>query len=55
MSGTSVATPMIAGVCALLKMQHPTYSPDKIKHLLLNLCHPLTHNKNDEGYGYIKF
>lgn len=55
MSGTSVATPMIAGICALLVNQHPTYSPDKIKHTLLNLCHPLTHNKNDEGYGYIKF
>jgi serine protease AprX len=55
MSGTSVATPMVAGICATLSQQHPKYSPDKIKHTLLNLCHPLTHNKNDEGFGYIKF
>ncbi|MBQ3502724.1 MAG: S8 family peptidase [Clostridia bacterium] len=55
MSGTSVATPMIAGICALLSSNHPNYSPDKIKHALLNMCTPLTHNKNDEGFGYIKF
>lgn len=55
MSGTSVATPMIAGICALISSKHPNYSPDKIKHTLLNMCTPLTHNKNDEGYGYIQF
>ena len=55
MSGTSVATPMIAGICAILSSQNPTFSPDKIKHTLLNLCHPLTHNKNEEGYGYLQF
>lgn len=55
MSGTSVATPIIAGICAKLIYQHPNASPDKIKHILLNMCTPLTHDKNDEGYGYIKF
>ena len=54
MSGTSVAAPMIAGVCAILCTQNPHASPDKIKHILLNMCKPLTHNKNDEGFGYIK-
>lgn len=54
MSGTSVATPIIAGICAMLVNQNPQSSPDKIKHNLLNLCTPLTHNKNDEGFGYIK-
>ncbi|MBO5910502.1 MAG: S8 family serine peptidase, partial [Clostridia bacterium] len=54
MSGTSVATPMIAGICAQLISKHPTYSPDRIKHDLLNMCYPLTHNKNEEGYGYVK-
>ncbi len=54
MSGTSVATPMIAGICAKILNQHPNFSPDKVKHTLLNLCHPLTHDKNDEGYGYIQ-
>lgn len=55
MSGTSVATPMIAGICAIMSSKNPKYSPDKIKHILLDMCHPLTHNKNEEGYGYIKF
>ena len=55
MSVTSVATPIIAGICAILVSQNPKSSPDKIKHTLLNMCHPLTHNKNDEGFGYIKF
>lgn len=55
MSGTSVATPMIAGICAIMLAHTPNQSPDKIKHTLLTLCHPLTHNKNEEGYGYIKF
>ena len=54
MSGTSVATPMIAGICAKILNQHPNFSPDKVKHTLLNLCRPLTHEKNDEGYGYIQ-
>lgn len=54
MSGTSVATPIIAGICAILVSQNPKASPDKIKHTLLNMAHPLTHNKNDEGFGYIK-
>ena len=55
MSGTSVATPMIAGICANILCQNPNFSPDKVKHSLLRLCRPLTHDKNDEGYGYIKF
>ena len=54
MSGTSVATPMIAGICAILCSQNPHASPDKIKHTLVNMCKPLTHNKNDEGFGYVK-
>ena len=54
MSGTSVATPIIAGICAILVSQTPHASPDKIKHTILNLAHPLTHSKNDEGFGYIK-
>ena len=55
MSGTSVATPIIAGICARLCANLPQSSPDKIKYNLLNLCTPLTHNKNEEGYGYLKF
>lgn len=55
MSGTSVATPMIAGICALMLANNPKLSPDKVKLHLINLCNPLTHNKNEEGYGYLQF
>lgn len=55
MSGTSVATPMIAGICALILASNPKLSPDKVKYNLLNICKPLTHNKNEEGYGYLQF
>lgn len=55
MSGTSVAAPIVAGVCSQILCQKPSASPDKVKHILLNSCTPITHNKNDEGYGYVKF
>ncbi len=54
MSGTSVATPIVAGICSRMIAQNPKSNPDKIKYTLLNQCTPLTHNKNDEGFGYIK-
>ena len=53
MSGTSVATPIVAGVCCLLLEKYPKLSPNQIKYLLLNHCKPLTKNKNLEGYGII--
>lgn len=55
MSGASVATPMIAGICALMLANSPKLSPDKVKYNLINMCKPLTHNKNEEGYGYLQF
>lgn len=55
MSGTSVATPFIAGVCAILKQKFPSYSPDQIKYFLLKNCIHLDYDKNNEGFGYIKF
>ena len=52
LSGTSVATPMVAGLCALLLEKEPLLKPFEIKKLLLNSCKPITYNKNLEGYGY---
>lgn len=34
MSGTSVAAPLVSGICALILQQHPEYSPLKIKEIL---------------------
>ena len=54
MSGTSVATPIVAGVCALILEKYPRISPNQLKYILLNNCESLTKNKNYEGYGIIK-
>lgn len=55
LSGTSVATPMIAGISALLLENNPNISPFEIKKTLLTCSRPITFNKNFEGYGYPNF
>ena len=52
LSGTSVATPMVAGLCALIVEQRPNLKPIEVKKTLLNCCKPICYNKNLEGYGY---
>ena len=54
MSGTSVATPMIAGVCYLLILKYPNITPDQLKIRLLRNCQPISRNKNEEGFGLLK-
>ena len=51
LSGTSVASPMIAGLCALIKEREKNFSPNQIKSILLSLCKPAFFNRNLEGYG----
>ncbi len=53
MSGTSVSTPMVAGICSILKSINPTYTPDQIKYMLISACTPIEGNKNKEGFGYL--
>lgn len=53
MSGTSVSTPMVAGICSILKSINPRYTPDQIKYMLLSACTPIEHDRNKEGYGYL--
>lgn len=55
LSGTSVATPMVAGLCALLLEQNSKLKPIEVKRLLLSCCKPITYNKNLEGFGYPQF
>ncbi len=38
-SGTSMATPHVAGVAALLKQEHPLWPPEKIKAVIVNSAH----------------
>lgn len=55
MSGTSVATPFVAGICAIIKSRYPNAKNYEIKKFLLNNCTKITGNKNIEGEGYINF
>lgn len=53
MSGTSVATPMIAGICMLICSKFPNLSPDYIKVRLLSNCKKISGNQNEEGFGLL--
>lgn len=53
MSGTSVATPIVAGVVSRLIKKYPNHTPDQIKKVLINNCHPITGDRNSEGFGWL--
>lgn len=56
MSGTSVSTPIIAGVCALIQEKYKkTLTPIQVKEILLSNCHTLGLDRNSQGYGYLSF
>ena len=55
MSGTSVATPIVAGVCAIIKSKYPNTTNNEIKKFLLSHCTKITGNVDTEGAGYLKF
>lgn len=48
-SGTSAASPMVAGVCALLKQADPHLSPNDIKNILRHTARDITVGKNAHG------
>lgn len=51
LSGTSVATPMIAGLACLMLERHKDLTPEQIKNNLLSSCKPLGFEMNLEGFG----
>ena len=57
MTGTSMATPHVAGAVALIKQAHPDWTPDEIKHALrMTATETGTergHDYNVKGYGQI--
>ena len=53
MSGTSVATPMVAGIVALMYCKSPQITPDQIKIKLLRNCKQIVYDRNQEGFGLI--
>ena len=52
-SGTSMATPHIAGAAALIKQAHPDWSPEEIKMVLRNTALDLGYDIYTQGYGMI--
>lgn len=51
LSGTSVATPMIAGLSCLILEKDENLKPFQVKNLLLQMCQPLGFEMYQEGYG----
>lgn len=50
-NGTSMATPHVAGVAALILQQYPTSTPDEVKHLLEATATDLGAPGRDQLYG----
>ena len=55
MSGTSMATPEVAGIAALLLQAHPYLQPEDVKSILMNTADPLskTYSVFEEGAGRV--
>ena len=51
-SGTSMATPMISGVVALVKYAHPTYSQITVENKLFSTAKDLGSTGKDTSYGW---
>ena len=52
-SGTSMATPHVAGLIALIKQKNPTWTPQEIKNALKNTAVNLGYDHNTQGYGRV--
>lgn len=52
-NGTSMASPHVAGLVALMLERQPALRPMMIKKLLEDTCEPITFQPNQAGYGVI--
>ncbi|MCX5904588.1 MAG: S8 family serine peptidase [Proteobacteria bacterium] len=52
LSGTSMATPHVSGVAALIKAKHPAWGPQQIRDALINSAEDLGTPGRDDEYGY---
>lgn len=52
LNGTSMATPMVAGVVALVKSAHPAYSPASVENALFTSAKRLGRIGKDSTYGW---
>lgn len=54
LSGTSMATPICAGIVAQLLQKELNLSPDQVKEQLINACEDLGQPPNVQGHGQVK-
>lgn len=53
LSGTSMATPIVAGVAAQLLQADPTLTPEQVKQLITDTAESLGEEANAEGHGLV--
>ncbi|HWI54704.1 MAG TPA: S8 family peptidase, partial [Desulfobacteria bacterium] len=53
LSGTSMATPVCAGIAALILSKYPQFSPDNLKSLLVSTCRTMDADVNSQGAGIV--
>ena len=53
MSGTSVSTPVVAGIASRMLSIYPKLTPMEIKTLVMASCNKLNNNRNSEGFGWV--
>ena len=51
-AGTSMASPHVAGVAALIRAQHPEYSPEQVRQVLKNSADDIGAPGVDNQFGY---
>lgn len=54
MSGTSVSTPLVAGMAVLMYQKHPEWTPDRIKQEVMKHASKITGVINAEGRGIVQ-
>ncbi len=52
-TGTSAATPIVAGCAALLLEKHPAWTPDMVKYELMRTAQPFSGDIDSEGFGCV--
>ncbi|MBS4534427.1 S8 family peptidase [Clostridium sp. D2Q-14] len=53
LSGTSMATPIVTGACALLYEKYNDLTPKKIKKMIIGCCNNIGFSQNEQGAGII--